>query len=165
MKKSLPLLEEQTLCWNNILLTNLLDDAKLDENFLQSLHSIFYLLLCVVGHKGKAHEGVLRSACGWNYRVDEYTCLECGLGNSKCLLDVATVERDDWTLCVTNLKALLAEACQGIAGNIPQSLKTLGLLLKNVKSLHGSCCGSGCVGCTEDICTTGVFQEIDGITV
>ena len=50
MKKSLPLLEEQTLCWNNILLTNLLDDAKLDENFLQSLHSIFYLLLCVVGH-------------------------------------------------------------------------------------------------------------------
>ena len=116
-------------------------------------------------HQGIANECVLRCTCGRNHGVDKDASLEGESGHEERLIDIAHIKWDNRALCLTDLEALFTETLQGLVGNIPQSLNALGLFLDDVKSLHGSCSGCGCVGCREDVGAAGVTQEIDCIPV
>ena len=146
-------------------LTNLLDDAKLYEYLLQSLYATLNLLLGVVGHKGKAHEGVLGSTCGWNNGVDKHATLVSLCCYDEGLLNIVNIQGNDGALGLTNLETFLTETLQGILSNIPQLFNALGLLLQYVQCLKSSSGSSRCVLCTEDVGAAGVTQIVDGVGI
>ena len=116
----------------------------LNEDFLQGYYRAVYLLFGVRSHQGIAHEGVLRSTCGRNHGIDEHTSLEGESRHQEGLVDVAHIERDNRTLSIADLEALLAETLQGVVGDIPEGLNTLWLLLNDVEGGHsGSRCSRG----------------------
>ena len=143
----------------------LLDDSLFYENLLQDLDSLLNLLSSMSSHECETYQCILRSTSWRNNRVDEHTCIVSHLGNNECLLSIAYVERNDRTLCLANLETFLAETLQGIVGYIPEILETLWLILNDVESLESCCCGSWSIGCTEDVSTAVVTEEVDSILV
>ena len=143
----------------------LLDDSLFYENLLQDLDSLLNLVSCVSSHEGKTYQCILRSTSWRNNRVDEHTCIISHLGNHEGLLCIAYVKRNDWALCLTNLETFLTETLQCIVGNIPEILETLWLILNDVECLKRCCCSCWSVGCTEDVGTAVVTEEVDGILV
>ena len=69
-------------------------------------------------HQGITHERILRCTSGRYHGVDKHTGLEGKCCHEECLIYIAYVKRDDGTLGLTNLKALLTETLQGIVGNL-----------------------------------------------
>ena len=143
----------------------LLDDAFLYENLLQDQDSLLYLFLGMSSHEGETYQCILWSTCWRDNRVDEHTCIISHLGNHEGLLCIAYVKRNDWTLCLTNLETFLTETLQCLVGNIPEILETLWLILNDVECLKRCCCSCRSVGCTEDVGTAVVTEEVDGILV
>ena len=143
----------------------LLDDAFLYEDLLQDLDSLLYLILGMSSHEGETYQCILWCTCWRNNRVDEHTCIISHLGNHEGLLCIANIERNDRTLCLTNLETFLAETLQCLVGYIPEILETLWLILNDVECLECCCCSCWSVGCTEDVGTAVVTEEVDGILV
>ena len=114
----------------------LLYDSLLYEDLLQDLNTTLNMLLGMCRHKRETHERVLRRACWRHHGVDEHTLVESQLGHEERLGIVTHVKRNDRTLCLTNLKALLTETIQGIVGDIPQVLAALWLILNDMECLQ-----------------------------
>ena len=133
----------------------------LDEDFLEHLHTLLYLLLGVSGHQSETHERVLRCTGRWNDRIDEDTIVERQFGDDEGLVDIPDIEWDDGTLGVANLESLLAEALEGIVGGFPEFLPSLGLSADDMQCLAGCSGGSGRIGCAEDILAEGLTELLD----
>ena len=119
----------------------------------------------VGGHEGEAHEGVLRSTGGRDDGIDEHAFVQRFLRNDKRLVGVAHIKGDDGRFGFANLKAGVTETLQGIAGNVPQALDALRLLLDDVQGFE--CSGSGCRGVAgaEDVGACIMAQPVDDAAV
>ena len=131
------------------------------EYLVDGLQGVIQLLLGVCSHQREANQGVFRSDCRRNYRIDEDTCLKQFLYNEEGQIVVANEQGDDRSGSMADLTAHLAEAIQCVVGQIPQVLDTLRLIHHNVqRSVSGSRSGWRIAG-TEDIGTGMMAQIID----
>ena len=138
-------------------------DSLLNEDFLQGNYRAVYLLLGVRSHQGVAHKGVLWGTSRRNDGVDEHTSLEGKCRHQEGLVDIAHIERNDRTLGIANLEALLTETLQGVVCDIPQCLNALRLTLNDVQGGHSGGSGCGRIRSREDIGATGVTEPVNGV--
>ena len=112
-------------------------------------------------HQREANQGIFRSDCRRNYRIDEDTCLKQFLYNEEGQIVVADEQGDDRSGSIANLTAHLAEAFQCVVCQIPQVLDTLRLIHHDVQcSVSGSRSGWRVAG-TENIGARVMTQLID----
>ena len=114
---------------------DLFDNAQLLEDALQGGYGAVNLCRRVVCHECHAYERVSGVAGGGNDGIDEYACFKCHGSGGKRLFNVAHVEGNDGALGIANLEALLPEALQGIARDVPQAFDALRLALQDVERL------------------------------
>ena len=80
--------------------SQLFNDSLLNKDLLQDFHRAFHLLLSMSSHQGIANQSILWSACRRNNGIDKYTIVECQSRHQECLLCIAHIEGNDWTLCL-----------------------------------------------------------------
>ena len=83
-------------------------------------------------HERETHESILRGASRRNNGVDEHAILESLCCSNECLLNIVNIERNNRTLCLTDLKALFLEAAERVACNLPKVVDALRLILDDL---------------------------------
>ena len=119
------------------------DEVVAAEDFADFLKGFSDLLAGVSGHEAETDEGVLRRNGGRDDGVDKDAFFEEFTGDLECQHVVADVEGNDGRRCVADLKSELLEAVEGIVGEFPQVVLTIGLFLHDFESCKGGGCRCG----------------------
>ena len=93
-------------------------------------------------HECKTNKRILRCASRRNNRIDKHTILESLSCRNECLLNIVNIKRNNRTLCLTNLEALLLETTECVTCDSPKGINALWLFLNDVKRLKSGSGGS-----------------------